>query len=166
MEFAVQVRPRKGGGIPPEGVAVAVCYCAGWAGRQLICSHGLPPPPHPHPPHRQPPTHPPPPTQQQEAIDIVRSVLTVGLDRAVSGIRVDAAGAVIKPPHSNGKQGNTQGQAKQPQAKKQRSGEPSGAAAGASVPAAAAAAGAAAHGVAQQLHAAPAVATAAPTEAH
>ncbi|EFN50980.1 hypothetical protein CHLNCDRAFT_141630 [Chlorella variabilis] len=58
-----------------------------------------------------------------ESIDIIRSVLTVGLEKAASGMRVDAAGKPILPPHSNGKQGGGQGGGRgsgQPAAKKQR----------------------------------------------
>ena len=41
----------------------------------------------------------------QETIDVLRAVMTVGMERAVSGVRVDAKGAPIPLPHSNGKAG-------------------------------------------------------------
>ncbi len=46
----------------------------------------------------------------QEAIDVIRSALTLGMDKAVSGVRVDRSGNVIKPPHSNGKKGGGGGE--------------------------------------------------------
>ncbi|KAL4421231.1 hypothetical protein ABPG75_010522 [Micractinium tetrahymenae] len=57
----------------------------------------------------------------QEVIDILRAVFTVGMDRAVSGTRVDREGKPIKPPHSNGKQG---GGGKQGSGQQQKAGQP------------------------------------------
>ncbi|KAL4421681.1 hypothetical protein ABPG77_001222 [Micractinium sp. CCAP 211/92] len=56
----------------------------------------------------------------QEVIDIMRAVLTVGMDKAVSGIRVDRDGKPIKPPHSNGKQGSSSGKQGGKQGSKQK----------------------------------------------
>lgn len=63
------------------------------------------------PPHSQP--------NQQEGLDIVRAVLTLGMDKAVSGVRVDRKGNIIAPQHQNGKQQQQQG-AKQQQEKQQK----------------------------------------------
>eukprot|EP00890_Picochlorum_soloecismus_P006342 jgi/Picsp_1/6709/NSC_04051-R1_peptidyl-trna hydrolase len=41
-----------------------------------------------------------------ESTDILRSVLQLGIEKASSGIRVDANGDAIKPRHQNGKAGN------------------------------------------------------------
>lgn len=86
----------------------------------------------------------------QEAIDVIRSVLTLGMDKAVSGVRVDRSGNVIKPPHSNGKKGSggegggggsgggkAQGGGKAPAAKKQKKAAAAGEEAAATVVAAA-----------------------------
>jgi len=40
-----------------------------------------------------------------ESLDILRSVLQLGIEKASSGVRVDANGDVIKPKHQNGKAG-------------------------------------------------------------
>jgi PTH1 family peptidyl-tRNA hydrolase len=39
----------------------------------------------------------------QEGIDLVRSVLTLGLEKAVSGVKVDSSGKAIARPHQGGK---------------------------------------------------------------
>lgn len=55
----------------------------------------------------------------QECIDLLRAVLIVGMERAVSGIRVDRDGKPIKPAHSNGKAGDKQQEQKGRQQGKQ-----------------------------------------------
>ena len=77
----------------------------------------------------------------QESIDVIRAVLTVGLEKAVSGVRVDRDGKPIPQPHSNGKAGKQPGAAGrqqqaakggegQPAAKRQRGGGAAGGTAG------------------------------------
>lgn len=40
-----------------------------------------------------------------DSLDILRSVLHLGIEKASSGVRVDASGEIIKPKHQNGKAG-------------------------------------------------------------